>query len=101
MPTWRRTESRRREHKTGKYIRIHVCDNGIGLDESYIDKIFVIFQRLHGRTQYEGTGIGLAIVKKIVEKHNGLVDEKYLAGIPEAKEEMSTCRNRFARSICG
>ena len=62
--------------KTGKYVRIHVCDNGIGLDESYIDKIFVIFQRLHGRTQYEGTGIGLAIVKKIVEKHNGLIGVK-------------------------
>lgn len=62
--------------KTGKYVRIHVSDNGIGLDESYIDKIFVIFQRLHGRTQYEGTGIGLAIVKKIVEKHNGLIGVK-------------------------
>jgi signal transduction histidine kinase len=62
--------------KTGPYVRIHVSDNGIGLDESYIDKIFVIFQRLHGRTQYEGTGIGLAIVKKIVEKHNGLIGVK-------------------------
>lgn len=60
----------------GKYCRIMVSDNGIGFNEIYLDRIFSIFQRLHSREEYEGTGIGLAIVKKIIEKHNGLVTAK-------------------------
>lgn len=61
---------------SGRYTRITVTDNGIGFNEIYLDKIFKIFQSLNDRNAYEGTGIGLAIAKKIVEKHNGIITAK-------------------------
>jgi signal transduction histidine kinase len=60
----------------GEYCRIVFSDNGIGFEEVYLDKIFTIFQRLNPHEQYEGTGIGLAIVKKIIEKHQGIITAK-------------------------
>ena len=70
-----------KEDPDGRFVRICIEDNGIGFNEIYLDKIFTIFQRLHGRGEYEGTGIGLAIVKKIVEKHNGLLTAKSKEGV--------------------
>jgi hypothetical protein len=57
------------EHEDVVTWNLCVADNGIGFDEKYLDRIFNPFQRLHSRQAYAGTGIGLAVVKKIVERH--------------------------------
>ncbi|MBR8834528.1 MAG: GAF domain-containing protein [Stigonema ocellatum SAG 48.90 = DSM 106950] len=60
--------------------RIIVEDNGIGFDEKYVERIFNVFQRLHGRSEYDGTGIGLAICRKITERHQGSITARSQPG---------------------
>ncbi|MGN6164583.1 MAG: chemotaxis protein CheB [Flavisolibacter sp.] len=64
----------------GTYCRITISDNGIGFNQQYADRIFTIFQRLHTWDKYDGTGIGLAITKKIIERHNGIITAKSKEG---------------------
>lgn len=60
--------------------RLYVTDNGIGFDEKYVDKIFTVFQRLHGRDEYPGSGVGLSICRRIVERHQGNITAKSRLG---------------------
>jgi PAS domain S-box-containing protein len=79
-------------------LRLTVADNGIGFDEKYLDRIFNVFQRLHTRNEYEGTGMGLAITRKIVLYHGGDITAKskpghgstFIATLPVAHPERKT-----------
>jgi light-regulated signal transduction histidine kinase (bacteriophytochrome) len=73
------------------FYKITVRDNGIGFDDKYAEDIFRVFKRLHSYHEFEGTGVGLSICKKIVEKHNGFIKAEseidkgstFIIGLPE------------------
>ena len=69
------------EAAAGEFCELTVADNGIGFDqEQYLEKIFAVFQRLHGRQEYEGTGIGLAVCRRIVDRHGGSITARSKLG---------------------
>jgi len=63
-----------------QHCEITVQDNGIGFEEKYMDKIFAVFQRLHGRSEYEGTGVGLAVCRRITDRHHGTITARSQLG---------------------
>jgi signal transduction histidine kinase len=81
----------------GSFYKITVTDNGIGFDDKYTDEIFRVFKRLHSYHEYEGTGVGLSICKKIIEKHHGFITAEskpnkgstFVIGLPEKQQEMA------------
>lgn len=76
-----RVNSHTRTTGSGEQLcELSVQDNGIGFDEKYLEKIFAVFQRLHGRTEYEGTGVGLAVCRRIVDRHHGTITARSKPG---------------------
>jgi len=75
-----RREGTRDDTQPQPLCELSITDNGIGFDEKYLDRIFTVFQRLHSKTDYEGTGIGLAICRKIVDRHGGTITARSSPG---------------------
>ncbi len=69
------------EAPDGQFCKITLQDNGIGFDEKYADTVFSLFERLNAKSEYEGSGIGLSIAKKIVEKHDGIISVQSTEGV--------------------
>ena len=78
--TGHRVPSRERGKNARDSCHLIVQDNGIGFDEKYLDRIFTVFQRLNTRTTYEGSGVGLAICRKIAERHGGTISARSVPG---------------------
>ncbi len=80
--------------RDGELWRFAVSDNGIGIESEYAERVFVIFQRLHSRRDYPGTGVGLAICKRIVERHGGRI------WIESAIDRGTTVRFDLPAALC-
>ncbi|HEY0580399.1 MAG TPA: ATP-binding protein, partial [Candidatus Nitrosocosmicus sp.] len=88
-------QSKEIQEKDKSFHRIIVQDNGIGFDSKYVNEIFMVFKRLHSYHEYEGSGVGLSICKKIIERHNGNITavskigtgSSFIVELPVAKLE--------------